>query len=138
MHMTGEPKTMNENPRYEDVAAAVFDDLEARIEACVAAGVDRGRLIVDPGIGFAKLTSHNREILRSLTLFHGLGCPILVGLSRKGLTGADEARTPRGRLPGSLAAAWHALSQGVRILRVHDVAETRQVVELWAALTARG
>lgn len=136
MHMTGEPKTMNEDPRYEDVAAAVYDDLEARIEACVATGVDRRRLIVDPGIGFAKLTSHNREILRSLTLFHGLGCPILVGLSRKGLTGADEARAPRGRLPGSLAAAWHALSQGVRILRVHDVAETRQVVELWAALTA--
>lgn len=135
MHMTGEPKTMNEDPRYEHVALEVFDHLEQRVEACVAAGIDRNRLIVDPGIGFAKRKAHNREILRSLSLFHGLGCPVLAGVSRKGLTEADEARAPRDRVPGSLAAAWQALAQGVRILRVHDVAETRQVVELWQALS---
>lgn len=138
MHMAGEPKTMNEDPRYEHVALEVFDHLEARIEACIAAGIDRNRLIVDPGIGFAKRKMHNREILRALALLHGLGCPVLAGISRKGLTEADEARAPRDRVPGSLAAAWHALAQGVQILRVHDVAETRQVVELWQALAGAG
>lgn len=134
MHMPGEPATMNDDPRYRNVAVEAFDYLEARIEACEAAGIDRRRLIVDPGIGFGKRKVHNREILQSLTLFHGLGCPILLGASRKGITPEDGERPPRERLPGSLAAAFLALDRGVQILRVHDVAETRQVVELWDAL----
>jgi dihydropteroate synthase len=134
MHMQGEPATMNLAPAYDDVALDVFDFLEARIEACVAAGIDRQRLIVDPGIGFGKRSPENLAIIRALPLFHGLGCPILLGVSRKGLGAGMEAIPPRQRLPSSLAAAMHALCHGVQMLRVHDVAETRQVVELWRRL----
>ncbi|HET6221079.1 MAG TPA: dihydropteroate synthase [Dongiaceae bacterium] len=134
MHMQGEPATMNRSPAYDDVALDVFDFLEARIEACVAAGVDRQRLIVDPGIGFGKRSPENLAILRAITLFHGLGCPILLGVSRKGLGAGMESIPPKQRLPTSLAAAMHALANGVQVLRVHDVAETRQVVELWRRL----
>jgi dihydropteroate synthase len=135
MHMRGEPQTMNQAPSYEDVALDVFDELEGRIRACVEAGIEHQRIIVDPGIGFAKRGRHNLAILRSLALYHGLGCPILLGVSRKGLSGENEARlTPKERLPMSLAAALHALNQGVQVLRVHDVAETRRVVELWQRL----
>jgi dihydropteroate synthase len=133
MHMQGTPETMNQAPAYDDVALDVFDYLELRIEACVAAGIERNRLIVDPGIGFGKRGRENWEILRALALFHGLGCPILLGLSRKGLGIAKDA-PPRERESVSLAAAMHALSQGVQMLRVHDVAATRQAVELWRRL----
>lgn len=135
MHMQGMPETMNLAPAYDDVALDVFDFLEARIEACRAAGIARERLIVDPGIGFAKHGRENQEILRALTLFHGLGCPVLLGLSRKGLGIAKKSLAPGEREPASLAAAYYALSQGVQILRVHDVAATRQVVELWRRLS---
>lgn len=134
MHMRGEPATMNDAPVYNGVALDVFDELGARVEACIAAGIDRGRLIVDPGLGFAKRRVHNIEILNGLPLFHGLGCRVLLGASRKGLTPADRDRSPDARLPGSLAALFHALSQGVQILRVHDVAESGRVVELWSAM----
>jgi dihydropteroate synthase len=134
MHMQGEPATMNLAPAYSDVALDVFDFLEARIEACVAAGIDRQRLIVDPGIGFGKRSPENLAILRALPLFHGLGCPILLGVSRKWLIGGMTSVPPKQRLPTSLAAAMHALSHGVQMLRVHDVAETHQVVELWRRL----
>ena len=128
---------MNRAPRYDDVVLDVFDYLEARVEACVAAGIERRRLIVDPGIGFGKRSTHNRAVLRALTLYHGLGCPLLVGLSRKGLTGPSDAEhAPKDRLPGSLAAAAWALDHGVHILRVHEVAETRQVLDLWERLAA--
>jgi dihydropteroate synthase len=136
MHMQGTPETMNLAPAYDDVALDVFDFLEARIETCLAAGIARDRLIVDPGIGFAKRGRENQEILRALTLFHGLGCTVLLGLSRKGLGIAKKSRTPSEREPASLAAAHYALSQGVQILRVHDVAATRQAVELWRRLSA--
>lgn len=135
MHMQGTPETMNEAPVYEDVAADVMSFLEARIRACEAAGIPRDRLIVDPGIGFGKRGRENQEILRNLTLFHGLGCPILLGLSRKGL-GVAKGASPREREPVSLAAAILALSQGVQMLRVHDVAATRRAVELWDRLSA--
>ncbi len=134
MHIRGDPATMNEAPAYDDVVLDVFDELEERVAACVAAGIDRSRLIVDPGLGFAKRRAHNVEILNALSLFHGLGCRVLVGASRKGLTDADRDIAPVERLPGSLAAAFHALSQGVQILRVHDVAASRQVVTLWSAM----
>ncbi len=137
MHMRGEPATMNVDPAYENAPLDVYDYLEDRVEACVAAGIGRRRLIVDPGIGFGKTRAHNLAILASLTLYHGIGCPILLGISRKGLAGeADRERPPKERLPGSLAAALAALDQGVHILRVHDVAETRQALAVWDRLTA--
>jgi dihydropteroate synthase len=134
MHMQGTPRTMNVGPAYEDIALDVYDYLEARIDACVAAGIDRSRLIVDPGIGFGKRGQQNLELLRQLALYHGLGCPILLGVSRKGLGGGLESLPPDQRVPSSLAAAMHALSAGVQYLRVHDVAATRQVVDLWRRL----
>jgi dihydropteroate synthase len=113
MHKRGEPTEMNVAPRYDDVALDVFDEIEARVAAAIAAGIERSRL----------------------PLFHGLGCPLLLGLSRKALIGGEQRRlTPKERLPGSLAAAMHALDQGVQILRVHDVGESRQVVDLWRAI----
>jgi len=138
MHMQGTPETMNVAPGYDDVALDVFDYLESRIEVCVAAGIDRRRLTVDPGIGFGKRGRENRAVLRALALFHGLGCPILLGLSRKGLGVGGPALTPKQREPTSHGAAMHALSMGVQILRVHDVAGTRQVVELWRRLAEPG
>jgi len=137
MHMQGEPRTMNENPVYDDVVLDVFDFLEERVDACVAAGIERRRLIVDPGIGFGKKVEHNLEILRSLALFHGIGCPIMLGVSRKGLTTAhDREYVPKDRLPGSLAAALAGLNRGAQMLRVHDVAETRQAVAVWDKLAS--
>jgi dihydropteroate synthase len=139
MHMAGVPATMNLAPAYDDVALDVFDHLEARIAACVAAGIAPERLIVDPGIGFGKRGAENLAILRSLTLFHGLGRPLLLGLSRKGLGDEHHHRfAPHERLPASLAAAMHALDHGVQLLRVHEVAETRQAVELWRRLHPPG
>ena len=137
MHSPGPPATMQRLARYDDVLLDVYDWLEARIAACEAAGLPRGRLIVDPGVGFGKTVEHNLALLRGLSLFHGLGAPLLVGLSRKSFIGrlsADEP--PKARLPGSLAGALWAASQGVQILRVHDVAETRQALALWTALRA--
>ena len=135
MHKQGDPASMNVSPYYEDVALDVFDQLEARIEACAAAGIERSRLIVDPGIGFGKRSKENLSLLRSLALYHGLGCPLLVGFSRKALAGGEQRRlAPRERLPGSLGAAMHGLDQGVQLLRVHDVAETQQVVDLWSRM----
>ena len=136
MHMQGEPRTMNESPVYGDVVLDAYDFLEGRVDACVAAGIDRRRLIVDPGIGFGKEGNQNVGILRSLALFHGIGCPIMLGVSRKGLTAAHERDfAPKERLPGSLAAALFGLARGAQMLRVHDVAETRQAVAVWEALT---
>ena len=134
MHMQGTPETMNLAPAYDDVALDVFDFLDRRIDACIAAGIPRDRLVVDPGIGFGKRGRENQEILRALPLFHGLGCPILLGLSRKGLGVGQKSASPQAREPVSLAAAHYALSQGIQMLRVHDVAATRQVVALWRRL----
>jgi dihydropteroate synthase len=137
MHMQGEPRTMNLAPRYDDVALDVFDYLEARIAACTVAGIARERIIVDPGIGFGKRGPHNLAILRALALYHGLGCPLLLGASRKALGSESEGRLPpRERLPTSLAAAMHALNLGAQLLRVHDVAETRRALDLWQRLNA--
>ncbi|MGH6945510.1 MAG: dihydropteroate synthase, partial [Geminicoccaceae bacterium] len=137
MHMQGEPSTMQRRPTYAHVALDVLDWLEARIEACERAGISRARLIVDPGICFGKTEAHNLELLRALALFHGLGCPLLLGVSRKGWTGWIEERyQPEERLPSSLAAAQWGCARGVQIVRVHDVAETRQAVDAWWALAA--
>jgi dihydropteroate synthase len=139
MHVQGDPKTMQENPHYDDVVLDVYDWLGARIEACERAGIPRERVIVDPGIGFGKNLAHNLTLLGSLSIFHGLGCAILLGASRKSfighLTGAGSAE----RLPGSLAAALLGAAQGVQILRMHDVAATRQALAVWeGALCVQG
>ena len=138
MHAQGDPATMQDAPRYDDVLLDVYDFLDRRIDAAVAAGIDRARIVVDPGIGFGKKLDHNLALLRGLSLFHGLGCPILIGASRKRfigtLSGADAADA---RMPGSVAVALAAVAQGVQILRVHDIVETRQALALWTAATGQ-
>jgi dihydropteroate synthase len=135
MHAQGDPQSMQKSPSYEDVVLDVYDALKDRISACEAAGIDRTRLCIDPGIGFGKTLRHNLALINNIGIFHGLGCPILFGVSRKRFIGAlaleDDAKM---RLPGSLAAALAGLSQGVHILRVHDVAETRQMLDVWGGL----
>jgi dihydropteroate synthase len=125
MHAQGDPKTMQLSPSYADVALDVFDALEARIAACVAAGIARERLIADPGIGFGKSFRHNLDLLHQFTLFHGLGVALLMGLSRKGFVGAlTGEKTAANRVNGSVGGAlWSALN-GAHILRVHDVKAT--------------
>jgi dihydropteroate synthase len=134
MHAQGEPKTMQDNPRYDDVVLEVFDYLEDRITAARQAGVAPSRIAADPGLGFGKTLAHNLALLEHTSLFHGLGVPLLIGASRKrfieGLAGGAE---PRSREPGSHAAAIAAASQGAQILRVHDVAGTSQALEVWRA-----
>ncbi len=134
MHAQGEPKTMQDNPRYADVVLEVFDYLEGRIAAAMAAGVERSRIAADPGLGFGKTLAHNLALLAHTTLFHGLGVPLLIGASRKrfikGVSGGEE---PRSREPGSQAAAIAAAGQGAQILRVHDVAGSRQALAVWRA-----
>jgi dihydropteroate synthase len=134
MHAQGTPQTMQDAPVYDDVLLDVYDWLEARIDACVAAGVDRTKIIVDPGIGFGKTLAHNLELLRGLSLLHGLGCPIMLGVSRKKMIGRLSGAEVADRLPGSLALALHGLSQGVQLLRVHDVAATVQAMRVWEVL----
>ena len=134
MHAQGEPKTMQDDPRYDDVVLEVFDYLEARIEAAKAAGIPSARIAADPGLGFGKTLAHNLKLLASLSLFHGLGVPLLVGASRKKfIGGVGQGKDPRLREPGSHAAAIAAASQGVQILRVHDVAGTSQALAVWRA-----
>ena len=138
-HMQGTPETMQQEPRYADASLDVFDALAAHVDAAQAAGIRRSRIIVDPGIGFGKTVRHNLEVLRDLALFHGLGCPLLVGVSRKSFIGRLSAgEAPKARLPGSLAAGVHALDEGAHILRVHDVAETRQALALWQGIRDPG
>lgn len=135
MHMKGTPETMRATPHYEDVAREVRDYLAARILACEAAGIQRPRIAIDPGLGFAKNAAQNRDMLAGLSLLLDLGCPIMVGASRKGLLRAVRHRaTPAERLGASIAAGLAALDRGARLLRVHDVAQTAQAVAVWRAL----
>ncbi len=135
MHASGDPETMQDNPQYDDVLLDVYDYLEGRIRAAEAAGIPRARILVDPGIGFGKTQEHNLALLRGISLFHGLGCPILLGVSRKRFIGTiGHAQNAADRAPGSVAVALDALDQGVQMLRVHDIAETKQALRLWRAL----
>ena len=137
MHAQGEPKTMQDNPTYDDVVLEVYDYLAARIAAAEAAGIARARIAADPGIGFGKTLAHILTLMASLSIFHGLGVPLLVGASRKRFIGtARDGETARDREPGSHAAAIAAVAQGVQMLRVHDVAGTRQALKVWQATTA--
>ena len=129
MHSIGTPETMQNDPRYGDVALDVYDALEARIDACIAAGIPRENLVVDPGIGFGKTSRHNLDLLQNLALFHGLGVPLLVGLSRKGFTGQLTGEPlPANRVYGSVSGALHCALRGAQVLRVHDVKATRQAL----------
>jgi dihydropteroate synthase len=134
MHAQGDPRTMQLDPRYDDVVLDVYDWLEGRIAVCEAAGIARERIVVDPGIGFGKTLDHNLALLASLSILHGLGCPILLGASRKSFIGRLGGGTPADRrMPGSVAAALVGAAQGAQILRVHDVGATRQALAVWEA-----
>lgn len=135
MHAQGDPRTMHLNPSYENVLLDVYDHLAARIAAAEAAGIARQRLIIDPGIGFGKTLTHNVTLIRGLALFLTLGCPVLLGVSRKRFIGTlSGEETAARRAPGSIAAGLAGLDQGAAILRVHDVDETVQAVRVWQAI----
>lgn len=139
MHSAGDPRVMQDDPRYGDVDLDVYDFLERRAAACEAAGIARRRLVLDPGFGFGKTPAHNMSLVSALALFHGLGCPLLIGASRKSSIAriaGPAAEAPAERLPGSLALAQAAWDRGVQAVRVHDAAETAQARALWRALDA--
>jgi dihydropteroate synthase len=134
MHAQGEPRTMQLAPKYDDVALDVYDWLRLRIDAAVAAGIPKPQIAVDPGIGFGKTINHNLELLRQLTLFHGLGVALLVGLSRKNMVGVlTGEKTAAKRVSGSVGGALQAAMMGAHILRVHDVKETVDALAVFNA-----
>lgn len=136
MHHQGTPETMQQAPHYHrPVLFEVYDWLAERIAAALDSGIDRSRIIVDPGIGFGKTIQHNLQLLNGLAMLHGLGCPIMIGVSRKRMIGALSAEAPADqRLGGSIALALKALDQGAQLIRVHDVPETVQAVRVWRGL----
>ncbi len=135
MHMQGRPQTMQANPTYGDAPREIARYLSARVAACRAAGVPAANLAVDPGIGFGKTVAHNAEILAHVPTLREAGAAVLIGASRKAFIGAlSKGERPKERLPGSLAAALAAVSGGADILRVHDVAATRQALAVWQAI----
>jgi dihydropteroate synthase len=135
MHHKGAPETMQDDPRYDNVVIEVYLWLEERIGAAEQAGIPRERILIDPGFGFGKNVAHNLELMNGLALFHSLGCPIVVGASRKRTIGAlsNEAPVDK-RLGGSIAFALKAAEQGAQIVRVHDVFETAQALRIWRGL----
>jgi dihydropteroate synthase len=134
-HHQGAPETMQRDPRYDDVLTEVYDWLDARIATTVAAGIDRANILIDPGIGFGKTLRHNLTLLNNLSLFHGLGCAIVLGVSRKRSIGALSGEAPVDqRLGGSIAFATLAAAQGVQLHRVHDAFETVQALRVWRGL----
>ena len=135
MHHQGAPETMQDNPHYGDVLVEVYEWLEERIAAAEEAGIKRSQILIDPGFGFGKSVAHNLELMNGLALFHSLGCPLVVGASRKRTIGALSNEAPAGqRLGGSIAFALKAVEQGAQILRVHDVPETVQAIKIWRGL----
>jgi dihydropteroate synthase len=135
MHMQGDPATMQQSPHYDDVVAEVASVLRDRVAALLAAGIDRARIVVDPGIGFGKTTDHNLALLGRLAELSD-GLPVLVGLSRKSLVGAITGRAVGQRLAGSLGGMLAAVALGARIVRVHDLAESRDALAVWQAVMA--
>jgi dihydropteroate synthase len=133
MHMKGEPATMQREPRYDDVVAEVHAFLKDAVRKATFAGIGRDRIVVDPGFGFGKTAKHNLVLLRNLSRFSDLEVPLLAGLSRKSTIGWITGRPVEERLAGSLAMALLALVGGAKILRVHDVRETKDVIAVWQA-----
>ena len=138
MHMQGSPRTMQASPTYVNVVAEVVEFLQQRIDALAAAGVARDRIAIDPGFGFGKTVDHNFTLLAELSRLASLGCPLVVGLSRKSMLGAVTGRAVGERAGASVAAALLAVERGARIVRAHDVAATRDALQVWQALQARG
>lgn len=138
MHMQGDPGTMQESPSYQDVVREVRDYLAQRVAAAEQAGIARDRIVVDPGFGFGKTVEHNLALLRSLAEFRSLGVALLAGLSRKAMLGTLIGRRPQERVHSSIAAALLAVQNGAQIVRVHDVAATRDALAVWQAVTGNG
>lgn len=134
MHMLGEPGDMQDNPHYEDVTREVSEFLLERMAACASAGIEAERIVLDPGFGFAKTLQHNLSLFKHMETLHALGRPLLVGVSRKSMIGQSLNRPVAERLHGSLALAALAVTKGAKIIRVHDVAETVDVVRMIAAV----
>ncbi|MFP5329020.1 MAG: dihydropteroate synthase [Alphaproteobacteria bacterium] len=135
MHHQGSPETMQDNPRYGDVVVEVYEWLEERIASAESAGIDRSAILVDTGFGFGKTVAHNLELMNNLALFHSLGCPLVIGASRKRTIGALSNEAPVDqRLGGSLALALKAAEQGAQLIRVHDVSDTVQALRVWRGL----
>jgi dihydropteroate synthase len=134
MHMQGEPRTMQKEPRYADVVAEVRDFLVGRARACEAAGIARGRIVIDPGFGFGKTVAHNLALLRGLRVLVETGYPVLAGLSRKSMLGGLAGRDVNERAAASVAAALAAVARGAAIVRVHDVRETVDALKVWLAI----
>ncbi len=135
MHAQGDPRTMQESPCYEDVLLDVYDYLEARLQLALDAGIERAQIILDPGIGFGKTAAHNLALINGLSLFHGLGCPLLLGVSRKRFIGTIGKAPEAGkRAAGSVAVALKGVSQAVQMIRAHDIAEHTQAFALWEAM----
>lgn len=133
MHMQGQPRTMQSNPQYEDLFADINDFFSERIEACEQAGIQQQRIILDPGFGFGKTLAHNYEILNRFDEFNQFNLPVLAGLSRKSMIGNLLNKSTNERLAGSLAGALIAAQNGAKIIRVHDVSETLDVLTVWQA-----
>jgi dihydropteroate synthase len=136
LHMQGEPRSMQADPRYDDVVAEVKGFLRQRLDAALAAGIQRDRLVIDPGFGFGKTHDHNIELLRHLDRFSDLGVPVLVGLSRKAMLGKMTGRNVGDRLHASVAAALLAVIKGAGIVRVHDVKATRDALAVYNAVNS--
>ncbi|GAA4416626.1 dihydropteroate synthase [Quisquiliibacterium transsilvanicum] len=134
MHMLGEPSTMQQAPVYRDVVAEVAAFLRDRVSALLACGVARERIVLDPGIGFGKNLEHNLSLLRGLSGLAGLGLPLLLGVSRKSMVGQITGRGVGERMAGSVAAALASVHRGAAIVRVHDVAETKDALAVWQAI----
>lgn len=136
MHMQGEPRSMQKDPQYEDVVAEVHGFFAQRLFACEMSGISKSRIVLDPGFGFGKSVTHNLRLLRQLSRFLELGCPLLAGLSRKSMLGQITGREVGDRVPGSLAAGLFAVAQGAKLLRVHDVGATVDALKVWNAIEA--
>ena len=135
MHTQGTPESMQNDPKYQNILLDIYDYLEARINHCIDHGISKDKIIVDPGIGFGKTVAHNLQIIAGLTIFHGLGVPLLLGVSRKSFIGKITGeKTPEKRVSGSVAAALSCVEKGVQIVRVHDVEHTVQALEITRAL----
>jgi dihydropteroate synthase len=134
MHSQGDPRTMQQDPRYERAVLDVYDGLEERIAACVSAGIKRERLLVDPGIGFGKTLAHNLDLLHNLFLFRSLGLPVVLGTSRKSFIGRIGGDPASERGPGSIASALFGVLNGASVVRVHDVAAMHQALRIWQAM----
>ncbi len=136
MHMRGTPQTMQQDTNYDDLVQDIKSYLQSRIDVCTANGIDQSRLWIDVGIGFGKTTEQNLDLMRALDEFQDLGCPILLGASRKSfIDKISNAPDPSERLGGSLAAVINAYELGVQAFRVHDVYETKQALDIWHAIT---